>query len=56
MRIILGLRLLDTGTLYLNDSRVEKLIKDGLLEKKEDRMILTKKGIMLANEVFVEFI
>lgn len=56
MRIILGLRLLDTGTLYFNDSRVEKLIKDGLLEKKEDRMILTKKGIMLANEVFVEFI
>ena len=56
MKIILGLRLLDTGTEYFIDSRVEKLIENGLLEKTGDRIILTKRGIMLANEVFVEFI
>jgi oxygen-independent coproporphyrinogen-3 oxidase len=56
MRIILGLRLLDTGISYFSDNRVEKLIKEGFLEKKEDRIRLTKKGIMLANDVFVEFI
>ena len=56
MRIILGLRLLDTGTEYFDDSRVTKLIKDGLLKREKDRIMLTKKGVMLANEVFVEFI
>ena len=56
MKIILGLRLLDTGIPYFNDSRVEKLFGNGLLKKENNRIILTKKGVMLANEVFVEFI
>ena len=56
MEIILGLRLLDTGIPYFNDSRVEKLFGNGLLKKENNRIILTKKGVMLANEVFVEFI
>ena len=56
MGIILGLRLLDTGTEYFSDERVDRLIKNGLLNRKENRIMLTKKGVMLANEVFVEFI
>lgn len=36
--------------------QVEKLSRLGLLECSKDRIRLTKKGIFLANEVFVEFL
>ena len=56
MKIILGLRLLDTGIEYFEDERIELLIKKGLLKQENNRIKLTKKGIMLANDVFVEFV
>ena len=56
MKIILGLRLLDTGIEYFKDERIEVLIKKGLLELEGNRLKLSKRGIMLANDVFVEFI
>lgn len=37
-------------------SQLKKLIKSGLLEIQENRLKLTRKGLPLANEVFVEFI
>ncbi len=56
MGIILGLRLLETGIPYFDDSRVEKLLENGLLKREKEKITLTGKGVMLANEVFVEFI
>ena len=101
LKKILGLRLIQEGIEYFEDKKVEKLIKNGLLEKfvvkkmdfsekkvekiekfiitkekeiknkvknneyfdekvdgnaYEIRLRLTKKGMMLANDVFVEFI
>lgn len=56
MKTILGLRLLDTGIEYFSSDKIEKLIKNGLLEVKNGRVLLSKKGVMLANEVFVEFV
>lgn len=101
LKKMLGLRLIQEGIKYVEDERVEKLIKNGLLEKfivkkvdfsekKEQkiekiidtkekeiknkvknndylnqnmlenayniRLRLTKRGMMLANDVFVEFI
>ena len=98
---MLGLRLIQEGIEYFEDERVEKLIKNGLLEKfivkkvdfsekreqkiekfidtkekeiknkvknnesfnektaektYEIRLRLTKRGMLLANDVFVEFI
>ena len=58
---MLGLRLVNEGILYFADKNVEKLVKDGLLEifkneNKEKRLRLTQKGILLANNVFMEFI
>ena len=98
---MLGLRLIQEGIEYFEDEKVEKLIKNGLLEKfvvrkvgfldknirktekntvtkekeiknkvknNEDldgnivrnayeiRLRLTKRGMLLANDVFVEFI
>ena len=61
LRKMLGLRLVNEGILYFADKNVEKLVKDGLLEifkneNKEKRLRLTQKGILLANNVFMEFI
>ena len=41
-----------------DDKKVKKLLNEGLLERFDSgrRMRLTRKGIMLANNVFVEFI
>jgi len=55
----LGLRLM-RGVLeseccaYTNE--IEKLIKDGLLERQENRIFLTSRGMDFANRVFMEFI
>ena len=56
MKIILGLRLLDTGIEYFENEKIELLIKKGLLKQENNRIKLTKEGIMLANDVFVEFV
>ena len=101
LKKMLGLRLIQEGIKYVEDERVEKLIKNGLLEKfivkkvdfsekreqkiekfidtkekeiknkvknnesfdektaektYEIRLRLTKRGMLLANDVFVEFI
>ena len=56
MEIILGLRLLEKGIEFFQDKRVEKLLSDKLLEKKKGRLVLTRKGLLLANDVFLEFI
>ena len=59
---MLGLRLTQEGIEYFEDERVEKLLKDGLIEKVEfekgidTRIRLTKKGMLLANNVFIEFV
>ena len=59
---MLGLRLIQEGIEYFEDERVEKLLKDGLIEKVkfekgiDTRIRLTKKGMLLANNVFIEFV
>jgi oxygen-independent coproporphyrinogen-3 oxidase len=35
---------------------IDRFLKDGLLEQKEGRVRLTSRGVLLANEVFAEFI
>ena len=61
LRKMLGLRLVNEGILYFEDKNVEKLVEKGLLEifkneNKEKRLRLTQKGILLANNVFMEFV
>ncbi|NLK62186.1 MAG: radical SAM family heme chaperone HemW [Fusobacteria bacterium] len=56
---IMGLRLLIEGVKISKEYKkiAEKLIVSGFLKKdKYENYILTKKGIFLANEVFVEFL
>ena len=51
--------IIDTAQMFENmneDERKELLIKKGLLNQENNRIKLTKKGIMLANDVFVEFV
>ncbi|BDU51149.1 radical SAM family heme chaperone HemW [Haliovirga abyssi] len=58
-KYILGLRLVREGVEILNSEYVEiaeKLIKRHLLNRIKNRYFLTKKGLFLANDVFVEFI
>ena len=58
LKNMLGLRLTEEGTEYFEAEEVKKLLDNGLLERfdGDKRMRLTKKGILLANDVFVEFI
>ena len=56
LKYILGLRMLEKGVEYTENEKIEKLIKRGLLEVKKGRLYLTEEGIMLSNEVFVEFV
>ena len=55
---MLGLRLTEEGIKYFQNEKVESLLERGLLERFDSgkRMRLTRKGILFANEVFVEFI
>lgn len=55
---ILGLRLLKKGIKPEKEYLVKclKLEKNGFLERKENSFILSKKGIMLANDVLTEFL
>ncbi|OQY09238.1 MAG: coproporphyrinogen III oxidase [Fusobacteriia bacterium 4572_132] len=59
-KCILGLRLLEEGVSIEtkeNVEKAEKLIVDGYLKtKKDSNYILTNKGMMLANNVFMEFL
>ncbi len=58
MRKILGLRLLKKGIkVDLRDSVISKMISNELLEiSKNNKIVLSKKGLMLSNDVFVELI
>lgn len=44
------------NTNIFDDFKFDKLMKEELIEIKDDFITLTQKGIMLANEVFMEFI
>jgi oxygen-independent coproporphyrinogen-3 oxidase len=57
-RYILGLRLLEKGVEADGEynNKCLKLEKKGYLTKKSGRYILTPKGLMIANDVFEEFI
>ncbi|WP_031497218.1 coproporphyrinogen-III oxidase family protein [Bryobacter aggregatus] len=37
-------------------AKIERLIEDGLLERLQDRIRLTPRGVLLSNEVFQEFL
>ena len=57
-KFILGLRLLDRGV-EATGRKLEvckKLLEEGFLELKDDRYILSKKGVFLANDVFEKFL
>ena len=56
LKYILGLRMLEDGIPYEEDERIDKFISNGLIEKFGDRIRLTEKGMLLSNEVFVEFV
>lgn len=56
LKYILGLRMLIKGVEYTYNEKIEKLIKRGLIEKFENRIRLTTEGMLLSNEVFVEFV
>ena len=56
LKYILGLRMLEDGIPYEKDERIDKFILNGLIEKFGDRIRLTEKGMLLSNEVFVEFV
>ena len=56
LKYILGLRMLEDGISYEKDARIDKFILNGLIEKFGDRIRLTEKGMLLSNEVFVEFV
>lgn len=59
-RHILGLRLLEEGIIPSSNEKYIKIYKDlekdGFIEKKSERYILTEKGIFLANDVFEKLI
>ena len=59
-KVILGLRLtngvVEKEFSAIYEKEIAKLIKDGLLERKQDRLCLTEKGMDFANQVFTEFI
>lgn len=56
-KFMLGLRM-SSGVKYQGefDEKIEKLIKDGLLCKKDNCVMLTEKGFDLGNIVFMEFV
>ncbi|CAM3170769.1 radical SAM family heme chaperone HemW [Streptobacillus ratti] len=56
LKYILGLRMLIKGVKYTPNDKIDKLIEKGLIEKFDDRIKLTSKGVLLSNEVFVEFV
>jgi oxygen-independent coproporphyrinogen-3 oxidase len=56
-KMILGLRLMRGVTpLEKYKDEIEKLIKNGLLIREENRILLSEKGLDLANHVFLEFV
>lgn len=59
-RHILGLRLLKEGIEESNCEKYKKIYEElentGFIQKKDNRYILTRKGVFLANDVFEKFI
>lgn len=54
---ILGLRLLKKGISNIHpryQERINKLLEDGYLKKEGENFLLTSKGLMFANDVFLE--
>lgn len=58
LEYILGLRRLNQGIRYYeeNKEKIDKLINKGLIEKKDDRIYLTKNGILLGDSVILDLI
>ena len=58
LEYILGLRKLQTGAKFFKEDKhkIDSLIKRGLITHKDNRIYLTKKGIMLADSVILELI
>lgn len=61
LKSMLGLRLVKKGIDFkdIHDDYKKsavKLVERGLLQLKNDKLTLTRKGLLLANDVFVEFI
>lgn len=58
LEYILGLRKLSDGAKYFSEDKkkIDSLIERNLLIKKDDRIFLTQKGIMLADSVILELI
>ena len=58
LEYIVGLRKLTEGARYFveDKKKIEDLIKRGLLRKKENRIFLTRQGLLLADSVILELI
>lgn len=58
LEYIVGLRKLTEGAKYFveDKKKIEDLIKRGLLRKKENRIFLTRQGLLLADSVILELI
>ena len=58
LEYILGLRKLQTGAKFFKEDKrkIDSLIERGLITHKDNRIYLTKKGIMLADSVILELI
>lgn len=58
LEYIIGLRKLSEGAKYFSEdeAKINSLIKKDLLIKKDDRIFLTRKGIMLEDTVILELI
>ena len=58
LEYILGLRRLNIGINYYEDNKekIDKLISKGLITKKNNRIYLTKEGILLGDNVILELI
>jgi oxygen-independent coproporphyrinogen-3 oxidase len=56
-RLFLGLRLAEgVPRDWAEGAGAERFLEQGLLERHEDRLRLTPRGILLSNELFAEFV
>lgn len=42
--------------IYVFKDKLNKLVTEGLIEIQDDNIVLTKKGLDLANQVWMEFV
>ena len=51
-RLLLGLRLSDgVPVAWVDEARAEGFVADGLAERRGERVVLTDRGMLLANEL-----